>query len=228
MFERYTDRAKRAVELAHLAAQGLGHDEVGTDHLLLGLLGEGDGVAFRALGALGVTTEAANEAVCRRHPAEDPVDTGWLPYTPRFKKAAELALREALQLGCNYVGTEHLLLGLIREGSDVGALALADCGIAEGDRGFLDDVRAKVLELLHGYREAEKRAAVPVGTQAPGPLSEHVSVRFPAALMAAAKQAAASEGVDVSAWIRREVDREIDRRAGRCHACGQAVPQAQA
>jgi ATP-dependent Clp protease ATP-binding subunit ClpC len=161
MFERYTDRAKRSVELAQLAAQGLCHDEVGTDHLFLGLLGEGGGVAFRALDALGVTTKAADEAVCRRHPAGDRVTSGWLPWSPRFRKVQELALREAMLLGHNYVGTEHLLLGLIREGASIGALALADCGTAEGDRGFSEAVRAKVLELLRGYAETEKRAAAP-------------------------------------------------------------------
>ena len=149
MFERFTDRARRAVELAREEAADLGHDEVGTDHLLLGLIGEGGGVAFRALDALGVTAHAANEAVYRRHKA------GFR----QFRKVTELARRESLQLGCNFIGTEHLLLGLIREGADTGALALADCGTGEGDKGFLADVRAKVLDLLHGYAEVEERPA---------------------------------------------------------------------
>jgi ATP-dependent Clp protease ATP-binding subunit ClpA len=159
MFERYTDRAKRSVELAQLAAQGLCHDEVGTDHLFLGLLGEGGGVAFRALGALGVTVEAANEAVCRRHPAGDRVTSGWLPWTPRFRKVQELALRASIELGHNFIATEHLLLGLVREGSDIGALALADCGMDAEIEFTLDDVQAKVLELLRGYDDAERRKA---------------------------------------------------------------------
>jgi ATP-dependent Clp protease ATP-binding subunit ClpC len=168
MANRYTDRARRVVELARLAAQGLNHSAVGTDHLLLGLIGEGGGVAFTALSELGVTIESASEAVCRHHPAGDAGSPGYLPLTLRLKKTLELALREALQLGHNFVGTEHLLLGLIREGDDVGALALADCGVAEGDKGFLADVRAKVHELLRGYAGAEKRAAVPPsGTLAP-------------------------------------------------------------
>jgi ATP-dependent Clp protease ATP-binding subunit ClpA len=159
MFERYTDRAKRAVELAQEGAADLGHDAVGTEHLLLGLIGEGGGVAFKALSELGVTTEAANEAVRRRHQAGDARPSGGLPYTPRLKKTLELALREAILLGHNFIATEHLLLGLAREGADTGAAALADCGIAHGDKGFLADVRAKVLELLRGYAEAEKREA---------------------------------------------------------------------
>jgi hypothetical protein len=101
--------------------------------------------------------QAANEAVCRRHSAGTRRTAGHLPFTPRFKKAQELALREAIHLGNNYVGTEHLLLGLIREGAGVGALALADCGTAEADRGFSGAVRAKVLELLRGYDDADRR-----------------------------------------------------------------------
>jgi ATP-dependent Clp protease ATP-binding subunit ClpC len=155
MFERYTDRAKRSVELAQEEAADLGHDSVGTGHLLLGLLGEGGGVAFQALDALGVTIEAAHEAVCQRHPTGNVGPSGWLRYTKRFRRVQELALREAIELGHNFIGTEHLLLGLIREGGGVGALALADCGTAEDDRGFSDAVRAKVLELLRGYEDTE-------------------------------------------------------------------------
>jgi ATP-dependent Clp protease ATP-binding subunit ClpC len=161
MFERYTDRAKRSVELAQEEAADLGHDSVGTGHLLLGLLGEGGGVAFQALDALGVTIEAAHEAVCQRHPTGNVGPSGWLRYTKRFRRVQELALREAIELGHNFIGTEHLLLGLIREGGGVGALAIADCGTAEGDRGFSEAVRAKVLELLRGYDDAERRATAP-------------------------------------------------------------------
>jgi ATP-dependent Clp protease ATP-binding subunit ClpC len=161
MFERFTDRAKHAVTLAREEAADLGHDAVGTGHLLLGLLGEGGGVAFQALDALGVTAAAASDAVCRRHPAGTRRTEGHLPWTPQFRKTMELALREALQLGCTYVGTEHLLLGLIREGKDTGALALADCGEAEENRGFPAVVRARVLELLRGYADAERKRAAP-------------------------------------------------------------------
>jgi ATP-dependent Clp protease ATP-binding subunit ClpC len=175
MFERFTDRARRSVELAQGVAADLGHDSVGTDHLLLGLIGEGGGVAFRALDALGVTTEAASEAVCRRHKAGTRRTEGHLPWTPGFRKVAELALRESLELGNNFIGTEHLLLGLIRDADNCeGAQALADCGTARvdrdwrGDRDLLADVRAKVTELLRGYAETEKRAAAPPAeTRAP-------------------------------------------------------------
>ncbi len=164
MFERYTDRARRAVELAQEEAADLGHDSVGTDHLLLGLVGEGGGVAFRALDALGVTAAAAGAAVCRRHPAGTARREGHLPFTPEFRKVQEFTRREALQLGNNFIGTEHLLLGLIREDSGTGALALADCGEAEEERGFSEAVRAKVLELLRGYERADRQA------KAPGPV----------------------------------------------------------
>lgn len=96
MFERYTDRARRAVELAQEETAGLGHDSVGTDHLLLGLIGEGGGVAFKALESLGVTARTATEAVCRRHPAGTRRSAGWLPWTACLKKVTELALRESL------------------------------------------------------------------------------------------------------------------------------------
>lgn len=157
MFERFTDRARRSVELAQEFAAALGHDTVGTEHLLLGLVNEGGGVAFTALDALGVTVDTAGEAVRQRRPRRNGRTAGHIPFTPPFKKVLELALREALQLGCSYVGTEHLLLGLIREGEDIGALALADCGAADGDRGFLAVIRVKVLQLLHGYAEEGRR-----------------------------------------------------------------------
>lgn len=163
MFERYTDRARRVIVLADQAARDLGHDSVDTGHLLLGLLGEGEATAFRALDALGVTPEAAREAVLGRRPAEGAHPGGHRAFTPALKKALELGRRESAKLGCNYVAAEHLLLGLIAEGSDVGALALADCGIAIGDRGFLADVRAKVLELLDGYARPATEAAAQAG-----------------------------------------------------------------
>jgi ATP-dependent Clp protease ATP-binding subunit ClpC len=171
MFERYTDRAKRAVELAQGEAAGLGHDAVGTEHLLLGLVNEGGGVAFTALDALGVTAKAAGEAVWRRHRPGSRPSAGWLPYAPRFKVVAELALRESVMLGHNFIGTEHLLLALIRDADDSeGAQALADCGMAAEDEFTLDDVRAKVLELLRGYADAERAAspALPATTVRPG------------------------------------------------------------
>lgn len=159
MLERYTDRARRSIVLAHDAARSLNHNYVGTEHLIIGLIGEGGGVAFRALDALGVTEAAVREAVEKyAMPGQHP-PAGHLPFTQRLKKVCELAFRESLQCGCNYIATEHLLLGLLREGDGTGVKALADCGVAEGDTGFLADVRAKVLDLLRGY--AEQRKAEP-------------------------------------------------------------------
>lgn len=176
MFERYTDRARRAVTLAMQAESDMGHREADTGHLLVGLIGEGGGVAFQALTALGVTPEAVREAVWNRHPGGVAGPVAFLVCTPALKKAFEFALREAMLRGDNFIATEHLLLGLIREGSDVGALALADCGIAEGDRGFLEDMRRKVLELLDGYAKPAEVAAAGardvdrIGSPPAGPL----------------------------------------------------------
>lgn len=162
MFERYTDRARRVVMLADKEARAMHHGYVGTEHLLIGFLAEGEAVAFKALDALGVTEEMAREAVLKLMPAGDVTPSGHLEFVPRLKKTLELGLREGLMLGCNYVGTEHLLLGMIRDEESIGSLALANCGIGEGDRGFLSDVREKVLELLRGYGEAHVVAADPV------------------------------------------------------------------
>ena len=122
MFERFTDRAQHAVELAQDEARGLGHDHVGMEHLLLGLLREEDGLAARVLHELGVTAENVRPHVSALVGRRDEVATGRIPFTPGAKKALELALREALSLGHNYIGTEHLLLGLVRGEDDVGLL----------------------------------------------------------------------------------------------------------
>jgi ATP-dependent Clp protease ATP-binding subunit ClpC len=157
MFERYTDRARRAVVLADRAARDMRHPEVDTGHLLAGLAGEDGGVASQALAALGVTPERAREAVRNRHPVGGALPSGHRPFTPALKKALEFATGESVKLGCNYVATEHLLLGLIREGEDVGALALIDCG--GGEPGFPAVVRAKVTELLDGYAKPAREPA---------------------------------------------------------------------
>src|ERR1051325_4300664 len=113
MFERFTDRARRVVVLAQEEARMLSHNYIGTEHILLGLIHEGEGVAAKALESLGISLEAVRAQV------EAP--SGHIPFTPRAKKVLELSLREALQLGHNYIGTEHILLGLIREGEGVAA-----------------------------------------------------------------------------------------------------------
>ena len=142
MFERFTDRARRVVVLAQEEARLLGHNYIGTEHILLGLIHEGDGVGARALESLGISLVAVRgrvEDIIGRGVA---TPSGHIPFTPRSKKVLELALREALALGHNYIGTEHVLLGLLREGEGVGAQVLIALGAN------LEAVRARVLETL--------------------------------------------------------------------------------
>ncbi len=141
MFERFTDRARRVVVLAQDEARLLNHHYIGTEHLLLGLVHEGDGIAGRALQSLGVTLEGVRLKLETR---DDRAPGGHIPFTPRAKKVLELALREALQLGHNYIGTEHILLGLIREGEGTGIRVLG----ADPQR-----VRAQVIDLLSDDEE---------------------------------------------------------------------------
>jgi ATP-dependent Clp protease ATP-binding subunit ClpA len=125
MFERFTNRARHVVVLAQEEARGLQHNYIGTEHVLLGLLGEPSGVAFGALERFGVTLQGARDEVkAMIGPGKQPVGGGHIPFTPRAKKTLELALREALQLHHGYIGTEHILLGLIREGDGVAAQIL--------------------------------------------------------------------------------------------------------
>lgn len=126
MYERFTDRSRRAVVLAQDEARDLNHNFIGTEHLLLGLAREGEGVAGQVLTSLGFDLATLREQVAQRTPRGDHPPIGHIPFTPRAKKVHELALREALQLGHNYVGTEHLLLGIVREGDGVAATLLAE------------------------------------------------------------------------------------------------------
>ena len=151
MFERFTDRARRVIVQSQVQARALNHDWIGTEHLLLGLFGEGegDGVAANALAAMGVSLDAARQAVEAIIPrgANPLPPAGHIPFTPRSKKVLELSLREALQLGHDYIGTEHILLGLLREGDGVGAQVLAGFGVD------VNRAREQVTELLRGWRE---------------------------------------------------------------------------
>jgi ATP-dependent Clp protease ATP-binding subunit ClpA len=151
MFERFTDRARRVVVLAQEEARMLNHDYIGTEHILLGLIHEGHGVAAGALEALGITDEAVrqqiDEIVGR---GKKPARSGHIPFTARAKKSLELSLREALQLGHNYIGTEHILLGLIREGEGPAAQVLTAMGAD------LDTVREQVIEILHGRQPEDE------------------------------------------------------------------------
>jgi ATP-dependent Clp protease ATP-binding subunit ClpA len=144
MLERFTDRARRVVVLAQEEAVGLNHNNVGTEHLLLGLIHEGEGVAAKALESLGIQLEAVRAQVEEiiRHGQGAP--SGHIPFTPRAKKALELSLRESQQLGHDYIGTEHILLGLIREGDGVAARVLVKLGAD------LSRTRGQVIGLLTG------------------------------------------------------------------------------
>ena len=144
MFERFTDRARRVVVLAQEEARMLNHNYIGTEHILLGLIHEGEGVAAKALESLGISLEAVRQQVEEIIGQGQQAPSGHIPFTPRAKKVLELSLREALQLGHNYIGTEHILLGLIREGEGVAAQVLVKLG-AE-----LNRVRSQVLLLLGG------------------------------------------------------------------------------
>jgi ATP-dependent Clp protease ATP-binding subunit ClpC len=152
VFERFTDRARRVVVLAQDEARMLNHNYIGTEHLLLGLIREGEGVAALALGALGISLEDARRDIEEIIGQGQAAPTGHIPFTPRAKKVLELALREALQLGHNYIGTEHILLGLIREGEGVAAQVLQKLGAD------LARVREAVVELIPGSSESAGRS----------------------------------------------------------------------
>ena len=152
MFERFTDRARRVVVLAQEEARLLNHNYIGTEHILLGLIHEGEGVAAKALESLGISLEAVRAQVEEIIGHGGTAPSGHIPFTPRAKKVLELSLREALQLGHNYIGTEHILLGLIREGEGVAAQVLVKLGAD------LSRVRQQVIQLLSGYAGGKEAA----------------------------------------------------------------------
>ncbi|ONI81824.1 NDP-hexose 4-ketoreductase [Saccharothrix sp. ALI-22-I] len=152
MFERFTDRARRVVVLAQEEARMLNHNYIGTEHILLGLIHEGEGVAAKALESLGIALEGVRQQVEEIIGQGQQAPSGHIPFTPRAKKVLELSLREALQLGHNYIGTEHILLGLIREGEGVAAQVLVKLGAD------LNRVRQQVLQLLSGYSGGKEPA----------------------------------------------------------------------
>jgi ATP-dependent Clp protease ATP-binding subunit ClpC len=164
MFERFTDRARRVVVLAQEEARMLNHNYIGTEHILLGLIHEGEGVAAKALESLNISLEAVRQQVEEIIGQGQAAPTGHIPFTPRAKKVLELSLREALQLGHNYIGTEHILLGLIREGEGVAAQVLQKLGAD------LNRVRQTVIQLLSGYTggKGEQVSAGGSGEQAQG------------------------------------------------------------
>ncbi|MGA8851651.1 MAG: Clp protease N-terminal domain-containing protein, partial [Aeromicrobium sp.] len=153
MFERFTDRARRVVVLAQEEARMLSHNYIGTEHILLGLIHEGEGVAAKALESLDISLEAVRGQVEDIIGQGQQAPSGHIPFTPRAKKVLELSLREALQLGHNYIGTEHILLGLIREGEGVAAQVLVKLGAD------LNRVRQQVITLVSGFQGKESEAA---------------------------------------------------------------------
>ena len=180
MFERFTDRARRVVVLAQEEARMLNHNYIGTEHILLGLIHEGEGVAAKGLESLGISLEAVRAQVEEIIGQGQQAPSGHIPFTPRAKKVLELSLREALQLGHNYIGTEHILLGLIREGEGVAAQVLVKLGAD------LNRVRQQVIQLLSGYQGKE---AVTQGGPAEGtPATSLVLDQFGRNLTAAARE----------------------------------------
>ena len=173
MFERFTDRARRVVVLAQEEARMLNHNYIGTEHILLGLIHEGEGVAAKALESLGISLDAVRQQVEEIIGQGQQAPSGHIPFTPRAKKVLELSLREALQLGHNYIGTEHILLGLIREGDGVAAQVLVKLGAD------LNRVRQQVIQLLHGYQGKEPAASGTAGAESAPSTASNALRRLP-------------------------------------------------
>ncbi len=181
MFERFTDRARRVVVLAQEEAKGLNHNYIGTEHILLGLIKEGDGIAAKALAELSISIDNVREQVQDMIGQGQQAPTGHIPFTPRAKKVLELSLREALQLGHNYIGTEHILLGLIREGEGVAAQVLVKLGAD------LTRVRQTVIQLLSGYQAGKESATVGGGEPAANDKGSQILDQFGRNLTQAAR-----------------------------------------
>jgi ATP-dependent Clp protease ATP-binding subunit ClpC len=174
VFERFTERAKQVVVLAQDEARALKHNYIGTEHILLGLLREEEGLAARVLESLDITVEEVRAQVARIiGPGDEPIVSGQIPFTPRAKKVLELSLREALSLKHNYIGTEHILLGLVRENEGVAARILLDFG-ADAEK-----IRNEIMRVLSGpggpglvHTETVQHRAVRSGWTSYGPLAE--------------------------------------------------------
>jgi ATP-dependent Clp protease ATP-binding subunit ClpC len=170
MFERFTERARQVVVLAQDEARALKHNYIGTEHILLGLLREEEGLAARVLESLDITVEEVRAQVARIVGQGDEVTTGQIPFTPRAKKVLELALREALSLGHKYIGTEHILLGLARENEGVAARILLAID-ADAQK-----IQNEVIGLLSGTRGVEQ-VAVQSATEHAGRVQEMLGSR---------------------------------------------------
>ncbi len=206
MFERFTDRARNVVVLAQDEARLLNHNYIGTEHILLGLIHEGEGVAAKALDLLGISLEAVRQQVEEIIGRGQQAPSGHIPFTPRAKKVLELSLREALQLGHNYIGTEHILLGLIREGKGVAAQVLVKLG------GNLDRVRQQVIAL-----EQEN----PTTEELP-PAARRRTVRTQASAAAEAFAHTERENADLAAKL-DEILSRLDSISGRLTAIERAL-----
>ena len=170
MFERFTDRARRVVVLAQEEARMLNHDYVGTEHILVALIREGGGVAAQALESLGITEEAARQQVEEIvGPGQTGPQRGHLPFTPRAKKVLQLALREAIALGHGYIGTEHILLGLVRESEGVAIRVLNGLGVDP------NRVRQQVIQLVSARRAQQEPGTGRAGSTSWHPRSAAVS-----------------------------------------------------
>jgi hypothetical protein len=203
VFERFTERARQVVVVAQDEARALGHNYIGTEHILLGLLREEEGLAARVLESLDVTVEEVRAQVTRVIGEGEPVATSQIPFTPRAKKVLELSLREALSLGHNYIGTEHILLGLARENQGVAARILLDFGV-DGET-----VRDEVVRMLSGtpspLPEVERPALLPPGA------TRDAQERL-ARVQAAKEQAIERQDFEQAVRLREE-ERQIARAA---------------
>jgi ATP-dependent Clp protease ATP-binding subunit ClpC len=216
MFERFTDRARQVVVLAQQEARRLDHNYIGTEHILLGLYREGEGVAAKALESLGISLDAVRQQVEEIIGRGQQAPSGHIPFTPRAKKVLELSLRESLQLGHDYIGTEHILLGLVREGGGVAAQILVKLGAD------LNRVRQQVIQLLHGRQEEEPVSAR--STAGELRLLPAVKVRLEAVEQRlAAVEQQVGIGPDTS-----DLDEQIDRVRGERHAAADAQDYEQA
>ena len=211
MFERFTDRARRVVVLAQEEARLLNHSYIGTEHILLGLIHEGEGVAAKALESLGISLEAVRSQVEEIIGQGGSSPSGHIPFTPRAKKVLELSLREALQLGHNYIGTEHILLGLIREGEGVAAQVLVKLGAD------LSRVRQQVIQLLSGYQgpagQGERQRRRPAGANVGGSSKEDRATR------AAARSSTSSAATSRRSPARRSSTRSSGAPASSSGSC---------
>src|SRR5437870_5545942 len=213
LFERFTERARQVVVLAQDEARALKHNYIGTEHILLGLLREEEGLAARVLESLDITVEEVRAQVARIVGQGDEVTTGQIPFTPRAKKVLELALREALSLGHNYVGTEHILLGLVRENEGVAARILLD---------FDADART-VQNAVVGALGAEGQHEPPEQERASPPVAPEVVAEI--GRLRAEKETAIDAQEFEKAAALRECERHLRRAAWKLERAWAGQPE---